>query len=499
MRATPAEQAESLRGATLYLDCFSGLAGDMTLAALLDLGVPESVVRDALAKLALPPFELKIFDTMKGALRAKKVEVLEHAPGHEPGHEPGPTHEHRHEPKHEPVSRPTHVHSHEHSHGRAHLHEHRHEHRNEHLHRHTHEHSHDHEHGHGHEHPHEPQHGHEHPHSHVHVHYSQIRQMLERAGLEADVLARALWMFDRIAEVEARLHGVSVADVAFHEVGALDSIVDLVGVAAALAWLRPHRVVSRAVPVGGGTVWTAHGRLPVPAPATLALLSGCGAPIEPGGAEVELTTPTGAAIVAASVTAYGSVPAMKVLAVGHGAGTRELPDRPNLLRIVAGTEALTETTGTGAAAPAERCTVIEANIDDMSPQLFEPLLEGLLAAGARDVWLTPVHMKKGRPGVIVGVLCDPAQRPALSALLLRESTTIGVRTHEVERSILDRAQVWVPTPYGAVAVKIARDPQSGEVWNVAPEYEVCRERARAAGVPVKEVVAAALVAYHRKP
>lgn len=464
--APPVERtSERLRGATLYIDCFAGIAGDMMLGALLDLGVPEAVVRGELAKLPLPPWELRVRETMKGALRACKVDVIElaGAPHGHHAHEPHAEHHHAHEPHAD------HHHAHE-----PHA---------------------------DHHHAHEPHAEHHHAHlaGHAHVHYAQIRRMLEQAGLLPDVLRRSLEMFDRIAQVEARLHGVAVADVAFHEVGALDSIVDIVGVAAALSWLRPARVISRSVALGGGTVWSAHGRLPVPAPATLALLTPCGAPVESGGAQVELTTPTGAAILAAHVSAWGAVPPMQLLAVGHGAGTRELPDRPNLLRVFAGLEAAAPASATETAGPGvrpERCVVIEANIDDMSPQLFEPLLEGLLQAGARDVWLVPVHMKKGRPGVIVGVLCDPGLRPALAARLLRESTTLGVRAYEVERSILLREHVSVSTPFGAVAVKLGRDPQTGEVWNVAPEYEVCRERARATGAPLKEVIAAATAAYY---
>lgn len=490
----------ALQGATLYIDCFSGIAGDMMLAALIDLGVPESVVREALGRLDLPSWELKVFETMKGALRARKVEVIELG---EPGPEHATYHDHRehHHEEHTHEHRAQEHHAHEHHahehHDHAH-HDHAHEHHEHHAHDH-HEHAH---HSHDSAHERSPsgavvQHVHG-KHGHAHIHYAQIRALINKAGLDPDVRARAQQMFERIARVEAHQHGVPIEEVAFHEVGALDSIVDIVGVAAALAWLRPARVVSRSVAVGGGMVWTAHGRLPVPAPATLALLTSCGAPIEtggPGAAPFELTTPTGAAILAACVSDWGGLPAMRGIAVGHGAGTRELPDRPNLLRLVAGVEPA----AVPGRAPLERCTVIEANIDDMNPQLYEPLLDGLLAAGARDVWLTPVHMKKGRPGVIVGVLCDPGDRQALATRLLRESTTLGVRMHEVERLVLDRSQTWVTTPWGAVPVKVGREPRSGEVWNVAPEYEPCRELARTAGVPLKEVLAAALLAYHQKP
>lgn len=443
----------ALRGATLYLDCFAGIAGDMMLGALLDLGVPESVVRHALGYLRLSDYELVVRHIRKGALMARQIEVLE--PGGSVDHDRGHDHDHDH-------------HSHEHTHTHAHRHD---------------EDDDD-----------EPQ-EHVHPDigAHAHVHYGQIRAMIVGAGprgLASDVIERALAMFDRLAVVEAELHGVPVSDVAFHEVGAVDSIVDIVGTAAALSWLRPRRVVSRSVPLGGGMVRTAHGLLPVPAPATLALLKGV--PVEAGGPPFELTTPTGAVILAANVQSYGAMPAMQVVAVGHGAGTRELADRPNLLRVVAGTEV-----AAAVPCPTGECLVIEANIDDMNPQLYEPLVESLFREGARDAWLTPVHMKKGRPGVVVSVLCDRPQREALSRVLLRESTTLGVRVHAVERRILDRTSVDVETEFGTVSVKLGRDPATGAVWNVAPEFSTCVERARAQGVPVKSVVAAAIAAFQR--
>lgn len=304
------------------------------------------------------------------------------------------------------------------------------------------------------------------------------------------MIARALSMFDRLAAVEAALHGVEVAEVAFHEVGALDSIVDIVGVAAALAWLAPRRIVSRRVALGSGTVRTAHGLLPVPAPATLALLRD--APVEAGGPPFELTTPTGAVILSAHVREYGALPPLQVLAVGHGAGTRELADRPNLLRIIAGWE-----DEAGDAAGGRDCRVIETNLDDMNPQLYGPLLDRLLSAGARDVWLTPVQMKKGRPGTVLSVLCDPGRQSELSTILLRESTSLGVRSYAVERHMLRREHVRVSTEYGELPVKLGRDPKTGEVWNATPEFSACAAAAEAAGVPIKQVLAAALAAYHR--
>ncbi len=308
--------------------------------------------------------------------------------------------------------------------------------------------------------------------------------MLDGA-LAGDVRARALAIFDRIAAVEARLHGVSVEEVAFHEVGAVDSIVDIVGTAAALAWLAPSRIAARRVPLGGGSVMTAHGRLPVPAPATLELLAG--AAVEAGDErEGELTTPTGAAILAASATEYGPLPPCTVVAVGWGAGDRQLADRPNLLRVVAGRP------GPEAEPP---FTVVEANIDDMNPEFSQPLLEALFAAGAVDVWFQPIVMKKGRPALLVGALCPFDRRDGVARAMLRESTTIGVRFHAVERTVLARRVVAVDTPFGSIPLKIAGEP---DLENAAPEYEACLAAARAHGVPLKRVYLAALAAFYRR-
>ena len=410
-----------LIGAELYFDCFAGIAGDMTLGALLDLGVPESAVRGELDKLPVKNYRLTRERVKRGALVGTKIHVLVDE---------------------------------EHPHAQHHHGDERHEH------------------------------GHEH-HHHQHTHYRDIKAMLEQ-HLGGDVLRRALAIFDRIAIVEARLHGVTVEEVAFHEVGAVDSIVDIVGAAAALAWLKPSRMSSRRVPLGGGTVDTAHGRLPVPAPATLELLAG--AEVEAGG-DTELTTPTGAGILAASVEAYGAMPPMRVVGVGWGAGDRELGDRPNLLRVVAGVRAPL------ADAATDEVAVVEANIDDMNPELCEPLLEALFAAGAVDAWFTPIVMKKSRPALTVAALCPPSVRDAVAAALLRESTTIGVRFSTRERHVLPRRLVDVDTPWGKVPVKVAGD---GDAANAAPEYEACRELAAAAGVPVKRVYLAALAAFFRR-
>jgi uncharacterized protein (TIGR00299 family) protein len=483
---------QRLRGATLYFDCYAGIAGDMTLGALLDLGVPESVVREPLARLALKDWSLQVHKVRRGVMMATKVDVLG---GEDAPHDHSHTHSHPHsqaaagtvtaqfhrvqaESAKSKAASALHSHPHPHPHG---LHDH-HSHHDLHAPKpatpelHQHQSSNELHAAHG---------------GHPHVHYAQIRALILDAGLEPDITARALRMFDRLAEVEGAIHGVSVAEVSFHEVGAVDSIVDIVGTAAALSWLAPKRIVSRPVVIGSGMVRTAHGLLPVPAPATAALLAG--AQVDGGGPPFELTTPTGALILASFASDYGAMPSMQVLALGYGAGTRELPDRPNLLRVIAGIE---PAGSAPAVAPAtgERCVVLEANIDDMNPQLFEPLLQGLLQAGARDVWLTPVQMKKGRPGTVLSVLCDPGLAGTLTRQILRESTSLGVRSHEVTRTMLDRELCEVSTEFGAVQVKLGRDPQTQQLWNVAPEFASVQKQALAHSVPLKTVYAAALAA-----
>jgi hypothetical protein len=240
-------------------------------------------------------------------------------------------------------------------------------------------------------------------------------------------------------------------------------------------------MTSRPVPLGHGRTHGAHGPLPVPAPAVVELLRGCR--VEHGGAAVELTTPTGAAIVAACCTSFCELPSGRPIAVGYGAGDRHLDDRPNVLRVVAFEPG----------ARAERVFVIEANVDDMNPELCEHVAEALVAAGARDVWFSPIVMKKTRPALQIGAICDEADRDRVAAALLRESTTIGLRFWPADRRVLDRREVRVATPWGEVALKVCEE--AGRVVNVAPEYESCRALARERGVPLKQVYAAALAAF----
>jgi pyridinium-3,5-bisthiocarboxylic acid mononucleotide nickel chelatase len=339
--------------------------------------------------------------------------------------------------------------------------------------------------GHDHDHDHSHEHGHHH---HGHHPYRAIRESLEGADLDLGVRERALDIFDRIARAEAAIHGTSVEDVEFHEVGAIDSIVDVVGAAAALAYLAPASVTASSVAVGHGTVHTAHGRLPVPAPATLAILREAGAVMHDGGVARELCTPTGAAILASAVTSWSPMPALTPAAIGYGAGDADLDDRPNVMRAWLG-----RPTG---AAKEDGMYRVEANIDDMSPELAEAAADALARAGAVDVWLTPIVMKKSRPAVQLAALAPEAALEACLGAIFSETTTIGVRYERVARRVLDRSVVRVETRYGAIPVKVAR--HLGEEVNAAPEYEACREAARRAEVAVKQVMTAALAAYHRR-
>jgi uncharacterized protein (TIGR00299 family) protein len=324
--------------------------------------------------------------------------------------------------------------------------------------------------------------GHGHDHGHAHRAYADIRAMLGNSPLRPRVRETALAIFARLAEAEARVHGVAVDAVTFHEVGAVDSIVDIVGAAIGLAALEIDTVYVSTLPLGSGTVRSQHGVIPVPAPATVELLRGF--PVRVGDGIGELVTPTGAAIVATLTRPGAAVPPLSVERVGYGAGTRTLADRPNLLRALLGRAAAT--------VGGDELVEIATNIDDSSPELYEHVMERLFAAGARDVWLSPAQMKKNRPGTILHVLAEPAGRDALASIILRETSAIGVRFHPVQRLVLPREERTVGTEYGAVRVKIAHAPD-GTV-NVAPEYDDCRRIARERGVALKSVYQAALAA-----
>jgi uncharacterized protein (TIGR00299 family) protein len=407
---------QSLQGLHLHLEPTSGIAGDMTVAALVDVGVPAKVVTDAVAAMGVRGLRMRFERRRRGGFVGRGFVV-------------------------------------------------------------TWPHGHDHDHG---------DHDHDHHHAHDHRDYAEVKRLLARARLDADARALAADIFERIARVEAALHGTRVDRVAFHEVGAYDSIADVVGTAAAIAWLAPASIGSLPPVVGTGRVRTAHGPLAVPAPATAALLRGV--PILSEG-EGELTTPTGAAIVAAVVDAFGPPPPLALAAVGYGAGTRELDDRPNVLRVLLGAPL-----GAADAPAAPEIVRVEANLDDMSPQLVAPLLEALLAAGAVDAWSAPIVMKKGRPALEVTALAPPAALADVERAFFRNSTTLGVRTQPMARAVLARAFERVATPWGDVRVKVGA--LEGEVMGAQPEFEDCRRLAAKAGVPVRAVLDAASAAAH---
>jgi uncharacterized protein (TIGR00299 family) protein len=296
--------------------------------------------------------------------------------------------------------------------------------------------------------------------------------------LSAAGKARANRMFTRLAEAEAAIHGMSLDRVHLHEVGAIDSIIDIVGAVFALEWFGAGRVVVSPMNVGGGMVRSAHGVFPVPAPATLRVLGD--APVYSSGLAFELLTPTGALVLTEYADAYGPVPAMRIDRIGYGAGDRDLPETPNVLRVVVGTAA-----AAADATPVMRVTVMACEIDDMNPQIFGALMDRLYAAGALEVFYQPVQMKKNRPGTLMTVVCRPADRRGLADLVFRETTTIGVRYHEMDRECLDRATVPVTTPWGEVRIKVAR--RGDDVLNAQPEFDDVARLAAEHGVPIKDV------------
>lgn len=403
----------------------------MTVGALLHLGLPPQRLATQLATLNLPGYQIDAAPRLLHGIAAIKFDVRL---------DDSPDAPHRHDDHHH------------------------------------HDHHHDHDHDHDHHHDHAP--------AHLHRPYRDIRALIETSGLDLGVKDLALRIFAKLAVAEAEVHGVAIDDVTFHEVGAIDSIVDIVGAAIGFDWIGADRYFVSPLPLGSGLVRSQHGPIPVPGPATIALLRGF--ETRPGEGVGEMVTPTGAAIIAALAEA-GAAPPFRVVNVGHGSGQRELADRPNLLRLVVGE--------VGIATDHDRIVVIETNIDDLNPEIYDYVAERLFAAGARDVFLTPVQMKKGRPGVVLTVLASPTDREALTGIVLRETSAIGVRYREVDRIVLPRRSETVETPYGAVRLKVATTDDGIE--NVAPEHDDCRRLAAECGVPLKDVYRAALAARGR--
>jgi len=321
------------------------------------------------------------------------------------------------------------------------------------------------------------------PHHHPHRHLSAIEKLIDASALSASGRERAKRMFRRLGEAEAAIHQMPLEKVHLHEVGALDSIIDIVGVVFAMEWAGADRVVCSPLNVGGGMVTSAHGLFPVPAPATVALLGD--APVYSGAVQKELVTPTGALIATTYASAFGPLPSMSIERVGYGAGDRDEPTTPNVLRVLIG-RATDQP-------DANRVTVIECEIDDMNPQIFGVVMDRLYAAGALEVFYVPVQMKKNRPGTLLTVVAPPDLRAQMTDVIFRETTTIGLRHYDVDRECLQREIVTVETPIGAVRFKVAS--RDGRVLNAVPEFEDCAKLAVAHGLPVKEVQAIAVKAY----
>ncbi len=324
-------------------------------------------------------------------------------------------------------------------------------------------------------------------------HLSDVEKLLGESALAEGVKAQALEIFRRLAEVEARIHNKPVSEIHFHEVGAIDTVIDIVGACLGLELLGISELICSPLNVGSGHVEAAHGSLPVPAPATAELLKDV--PIYSTGVEGELVTPTGAALVSTLAASFGPMPSMKVERIGYGAGEKDFPKHPNVARLFVGQSAEREKARPGAAGD-EFVSVIEANIDDMSPQLYGYFVEQALAAGALDVTCSAIQMKKSRPGIEVSILAEPDKAEALARLVFEQTTTIGLRIYEARRKVLEREVVSVETPYGPVRIKVAKS--EGKVVNVAPEYEDCQRLASEKSVPLKEMILAAQFAYLRK-
>ena len=311
--------------------------------------------------------------------------------------------------------------------------------------------------------------------THGHRHLADIERLLQGSSLDATIKERSLAVFRRLAEAEAAVHGMSVEQVHFHEVGAVDAIVDVVGTVAGLALLGVEAVHGSPLPLGRGMVRCAHGTLPIPAPATMRLLTGV--PVYDPGIQRELVTPTGAALLSTLAVGFGPAPAMTLESVGYGVGADAADDPPNLLRVMIGTGTSMVTS--------ERLLLLESNIDDMNPEFYDYVMERLFALGALDVGLIPMQMKKNRPGVLLRVLTEPRNRSVLLASVFAETTTLGVRVQELERVALIRETATVATPYGQMRVKRTRLP-GGEVRST-PEYEDCKRAAQTLGLPLRSI------------
>jgi len=440
---------------TLYLDIFSGISGDMFIGAMLDLGVDFAAMETELQKLGVDGYELRSTRKSKSFIEGVKFDVqldgdeAEHCHSHDSGNEH--SHAHSHAPEPEPEQ-----HSHEHSHAHSHSHD-----------------SGEHDHGDG-----------------GSRNHAQIRELIDASALSDWVKEKAKAVFFRVAVAEGKVHGLPVESVHFHEVGAVDSIVDIVGGCICLEILGKPRVLSAPVTEGTGFVMCAHGRFPVPTMATLEILGARGVPVNQCDEPHELVTPTGAAILAEFVEEFGLMTGVAARQVGYGLGTRDNHTRPNVLRAVLG-----ESTNAGAASldwEIDRIAVLETNLDDVSPEVLGHFVESALAAGALDVFHTAIQMKKNRPGIQMTVLCSEGDADRFSEALLRETSAFGVRRTVAERRKLRREHLTVNVTGGEVDVKIGRLNEA--VVQIAPEYDSCADLARASGQPLKDIYQAAIEA-----
>jgi hypothetical protein len=437
-----------------YLDCFSGVSGDMFLGALLDAGVPARLFEDAVAALKIGA-RLEISRVTRQGIAAAKVDVFvgdeKELPREVYWEQQGHSHEHGSAHGHEESQ---HAHAHDEAHSRAGVsapHDHR---------------------------PHDQGRG-----------LKEIREIIRQAGISDGAKKAAIAIFESLGAAEAKIHDTAIEKIHFHEVGAVDAMVDIVCAAVGVEALGVDEWVCSPLNVGSGTVKCAHGTLPVPAPATLELLKD--APVYSSGPPVELVTPTGAAIVRTLVTRFGSMPQMRVQNVGYGAGTRDFPDQANVLRLTVG-----ETRAQEEKHAQQTVTVLEANLDDLSPQVFGYVMDRLLDAGALDVFGTAVQMKKNRPGALLTVLAHPEDVDRLEKIVFAETTTLGVRRRDEQRRVLERRFETVTTPWGDVRMKVAN--LNGTVSHYAPEYEDCRKIATERHVPLKQVMQEAVRVYLEK-
>ncbi len=416
---------------TLYLDLFSGISGDMFIAALVDLGVDAGQLEQELKKLRLEGYHLHVSRGHRASLEGVKFDV-HLASDHDHGVQ-------------------THTHNHPHDHSQSHTQEHGRT-------------------------------------------FAQIRQLITESRLSDWVKQKAVAVFQRLAAAEGRIHGVPPEQVSFHEVGAVDSIVDVVGACIGLEMLGKPSVLASPVVEGTGWIECAHGRFPIPAPATLAILGSRGIPLSQCDEANELVTPTGAALLAEFVAAFGPMREVVAAKIGYGLGTRDNPRRPNALRAVLG-ESSVERQVSSAEATAhdwetDAIVVLETNLDDINAEILGSFMEKALAAGALDVFYTPIQMKKNRPGVLLTLLCADADADRFSEMLMRETSTFGIRRYAAERRKLRRELITVQTLHGNVTVKVGK--LDGKVLQAAPEFESCKKLADQAKVPLKEIYDATL-------